>query len=138
MLVACIENTAAHKTIHRNATVRHLRFGPMVPCVVHAFKGLACRAPVLLAHAVVTENIILFNGSKNSVPHGARNTPQRTSHQTVILLPTKQTRLATQAQRHSLVVSSCKHAPVSCIPQHVVRGVMHLGHNQHQRIHRIE
>ena len=63
-----------------------LSFGPMTQCVVHALKGLACRArvtpasshashckqgsaltstraaaPVLLAHAEVTKNIILFS-----------------------------------------------------------------------------
>ncbi len=34
---------------------------PVAQCVVHALKGLACRAPVLLAHAEVTENIKYFS-----------------------------------------------------------------------------
>ncbi len=42
----------------------------MAQCVVHALKSLACRAPVLLAHAQVTNNILFFNGSKTQVPHG--------------------------------------------------------------------
>ena len=70
-----------------------LSFGPMAQCIVHALKGLACRArvtpasspashckqysaltspslhraaaPVLLAHAEVTENIIFFQWVQN-------------------------------------------------------------------------
>ena len=34
----------------------YLCFGPMAQCVVHALKGLTCRAPVLLAHAEDTKN----------------------------------------------------------------------------------
>ena len=33
----------------------------MAQCAVHALKGLACRAPVLLVHAEVTENIKYFS-----------------------------------------------------------------------------
>ncbi len=36
-------------------TAGHLSFHPMAQCVVHALEGLACRAPVLLAHAEVTK-----------------------------------------------------------------------------------
>ena len=38
--------------LYRSA-VGYLSFGPMAQCVVHALKGMACRAPVLLAHAEV-------------------------------------------------------------------------------------
>ena len=41
-------------------TAGYLGFHPMAQCVVHALKGLACRAPVLLAHAEATKNIIYF------------------------------------------------------------------------------
>ena len=34
-------------------TAGYLSFHPMAQCVVHALKGLACRAPVLLAQAEV-------------------------------------------------------------------------------------
>ena len=46
------------------STTGYLRFGPIAKCVVHALKGLASRAPVLLTHADVTENIIFFNVSQ--------------------------------------------------------------------------
>ena len=35
-------------------------FGPMAQCVVHALKGLACRAPDLLAHAEVRKTKKIF------------------------------------------------------------------------------
>ena len=38
-------------------TTGYLSFHPMAHCVVHALKGLACRAPVLLAHAEVAKNV---------------------------------------------------------------------------------
>ena len=62
-----------HKGQHRGAlvsetlkaiTAGYLSFHPMARCVVHALKGLACRAPALLAHTEVTKNLIFFNGSK--------------------------------------------------------------------------
>ena len=42
-----------HAYIH-TYTAGHLSFHPMAQCVVHALKGLACRAPVLLSHDEVT------------------------------------------------------------------------------------
>ncbi len=77
---------------NNSITTGYLSFGPMAQCVVHALKGLTCRAratpasspartastakcsrrlrststavPALLAHAEVTNNIIFFHGSK--------------------------------------------------------------------------
>ena len=46
-------------------TAGYPSFGPMAQCVVHALKGLACRAPVLLAHAEVTKNINCFQWVQN-------------------------------------------------------------------------
>jgi hypothetical protein len=43
----------------------YLSFHPMAQCVVHALKGLACRAPVLLTHAEVTEYTIFFQWVQN-------------------------------------------------------------------------
>ena len=45
----------------QHITAGYLSFHPMVQCVVHALKGLACRAPVLLALADVTKNIKYFS-----------------------------------------------------------------------------
>ncbi len=36
-------------------TAGYRSFHPMAQCVVHTLKGLACRAPTLLAHAEVTK-----------------------------------------------------------------------------------
>ncbi len=47
----------------------------MAQCVLHALKCLACRAPVLLAHAEVTKSMIFFNGSKIKEPHGTVSQP---------------------------------------------------------------
>ncbi len=43
------------------ATARYRSFERMVQCVVHALKGLVCRAPFLLAHAEATKNINIFS-----------------------------------------------------------------------------
>ncbi len=68
-----IAHASAVGTVMKRSSGRHtagyLNFGPMAQCVVHALKGLACRAPVLLAHANVTENInILSMGPKLRYP----------------------------------------------------------------------
>ena len=50
-------------------TAGYLSFHPRAQYVVHALKGLACRAPGLLAHAEVTKNIIFFSmGPKLKYP----------------------------------------------------------------------
>ena len=46
----------------------------MAQCAVHALKGLADRAPVLLAHAEVSEIKYFFNESKSWVPYGSTRT----------------------------------------------------------------
>ncbi len=45
----------------RTGTAGYLSFGPMAQCVVHALKGLACRASPSRKHAEVTENIKYFS-----------------------------------------------------------------------------
>ncbi len=40
-------------------TAGYTSFGPLTQCVVHALKGLGCRAPVLLAHAEVALQAVL-------------------------------------------------------------------------------
>ncbi len=57
--VCACECMCVHACTYKGAcaTAEYLSFGPMAQCVVHALEGLACRAPVLLAHAEVTENI---------------------------------------------------------------------------------
>ena len=48
----------------------YLRFHPLAQRVVHALKDLACRAPVLLAHAEVTKTSHIFHWVQNFVPNG--------------------------------------------------------------------
>ncbi len=42
---------------HSHCTAGYLSFGPMAQCDVRALKGLACRAPVLLAYAEITKTL---------------------------------------------------------------------------------
>jgi hypothetical protein len=58
-----------------SATTGTQCFGPLAQYVVHALKGLACRARVTLAHAEVTKNIIFSSmGPKHRYPHGTTGT----------------------------------------------------------------
>ncbi len=67
-LFTCLHKFYSVDEVRRLSCIRtsgYLRVHHTAQCVAHALKSLACRAPVFLAHAEVTENIIsCFNGFK--------------------------------------------------------------------------
>ncbi len=61
--------------VRLSLTAGYLSFGPVgavAQCVVHALKGLACRTPVLLAHAEVKKHNIFFMDPKLKYPAVSR------------------------------------------------------------------
>ncbi len=67
-------------------TAGYLSVHPMAQCVVHALNGLACRAPVLLAHAEVTKNSTGPKLRYPAVPRGqpSHSTQKRSAHALLI------------------------------------------------------